>query len=669
MSFEYAVVNTFSDRESGQGCKLLIKLLDSRTENRRRGVRDIMKKVSHIVSLSILFLMTVICQEAFGSVAILHVRHWTAPDHTRVVLDVSSETSYTVSRGDHTIYVDMRHAVLPGGIPHTYNVNKPAVEKVVLGPRAKGGVRVELQVAGNVEIKTFKLKKVLNKPYRIVIDVMLPDVEKVESDRRKQVKVLEKKIVVIDPGHGGEDPGAVGRRGTYEKNVVLDISKRLQRILQKRGYEAFLTRTGDYYISLKKRGKIAREYGADLFISIHADGCRSRGAHGTSLYCLSTRGASSEAAKLLAKSENLSDIVGGSKNGNNNGESDPITLNMLQTETINRSKAFGDIALVKMGQVNHLKSSKVQRAPFKVLKLPDITSVLVETAFITNPREELMLRSPSFQTDIAWAMAYAVDQFIPLPYAADRSWCKKVKVAGSKISSPSGSVPCVTYTVKRGDILERIAQRHGTTMNTLMRINNLRSKNRIYVGQKLKIPSGHATPVPSVYVVKRGDILERIASRHGTTMKDLMEINNLRSKNKIYVGQKLKLRSEPAPSAPSVSVAQEMKPSSETAPSVPSVYVVKRGDILERIAIRHGTTMKALMEINNLRSKNRIYVGQKLKIPSRRFVPLVYVVKRGDNLERIARSHGTTIRALMKVNNIRSRNRIYVGQRLKIPFA
>ncbi|MCD6486562.1 MAG: LysM peptidoglycan-binding domain-containing protein [Syntrophobacterales bacterium] len=610
-----------------------------------------MKKISRIVFLLILLLMIVICQDAFGSLAILHVRHWTAPDHTRVVLDVSGEASYTVARKEHKIYVDVKGAVLPGGIPHTYNIDKPAVKTVLLTSLPKGGVRVELQVADNVGVKAFKLKRILKKPYRIVIDIMLPEVKKKESDKRKQVKVLEKKIVVIDPGHGGEDPGAVGRRGTLEKNVVLGISKRLQRILRKRGYEAFLTRRGDYFISLKNRGKIAREYGADIFISIHADACRSRGAHGTSVYYLSTRGASSEAAKLLAKSENLSDIVGGSQNGHNNGESDPITLNMLQTETINRSRAFGVIALKKMGQINHLKSSKVQRAPFKVLKLPDITSVLIETAFISNSREELMLRSSSYQTDIAWAIAYAVDKFIPLPYAADRSWVKKV--SSPKVSSPSVPATRVTYKVKKGDILERIAVRHGTTMKTLMKINNLKSKNRIYVGQKLKLFSEPKKVVPSVYVVKRGDILERIARRHGTTLKALMKINNLKSKNRIYVGQKLKLFSEPKK-------------------VVPVVYVVKREDNLESIAVKHGTTIRALMKVNRIRSRNKIYVGQKLKIPgtdSVPMVPVVYVVKRGDNLESIAIKHGTTIRALMKVNRIRSRNRIYVGQKLKIPYA
>ena len=591
--------------------------------------------------------MTIPCPGAFGSVGILNVRHWTAPDHTRVVLDVGGETSFKIVREGSRIFIDLKDAVLPAEIPHKYDLDKPAVKEVLLVSLPEGGSRVELRVTDNVGLKVFKLGKILKKPHRIVIDVMLPDMKKKESEERKKVKILEKKVVVIDPGHGGEDPGAVGRRGTLEKDVVLGIAKRLQRILKKRGYEAFLTRKGDYYISLKNRGKIAREYGADIFISIHADACRSRGARGTSVYCLSTRGASSEAAKLLAKNENLSDIVGGSQNGHNNGESDPITLNMLQTETINRSRAFGAIALEKMGQVNHLKSSKVQRAPFKVLKLPDITSLLVETAFISNSREELMLRSSSYQTDIAWAIAYAVDEFIPLPYAADRSWCKKV--SSPKVSSSSVPTIRVTYIVKKGDILERIAVRHGTTIRILMKVNNIKSKNRIYVGQKLKIPGTGS--VPSVYVVKRGDQLESIAVRHGTTISALMKANRIRSKNRIYVGQKLKI--------PGTG-------------SVPSVYVVKRGDILEKIAVRHGTTIRTLMKVNNIRSRNRIYVGQKLKIPgtdSVPMVPVVYVVKRGDNLDSIAGKYGTTIRALMKVNNIRSRNRIYVGQKLKIPYA
>ncbi|MBW2672998.1 MAG: N-acetylmuramoyl-L-alanine amidase, partial [Deltaproteobacteria bacterium] len=371
-----------------------------------------MRKISRAVFLLTLLVMSTFCTEAFASVDILNVRHWTAPDHTRVVLDLTGETPFKVVQEDRKVYVDLQGAALNEEIPPIYDINKPAVEKVLLVSLPDGGTRVEIWVPENVRANVFKLGIILDKPHRVVIDVMLPDVEKKESEEREKVKVLKKKVVVIDPGHGGEDPGAIGRRGTREKTVVLRIAKKLQRILKVRGYEAFLTRKGDYYISLKNRGKIAREYGADIFLSIHADACRSRGARGTSVYCLSTGGASSEAAKLLAQNENLSDIIGGSENGNGNGASDPIALNMLQTETINRSRAFGKVALNKIKKVNHVRTSRVQEAPFRVLKLPDITSLLIETAYISNPREELMLRSSSGQTDMAWAIAYAVDEFL-----------------------------------------------------------------------------------------------------------------------------------------------------------------------------------------------------------------------------------------------------------------
>jgi len=619
-----------------------------------------MRKISRATFLLALLVMLAICSDALASVDILNIRHWTAPDHTRVVLDLTGETAFKVVQEGRRIYVDLEGAVLTGTIPYTYDINKPAITKVFLASLPEGGTRVELQVTDNVRTNVFKLGIILDKPHRVVIDVMLPDVEKKESEERGKVKVLKKKVVVIDPGHGGEDPGAIGRRGTHEKTVVLRIAKKLQRILKARGYETFLTRKGDYFISLKNRGKIAREYGADIFLSIHADACRNRGARGTSVYCLSTRGASSEAAQLLAQSENLSDIVGGSENGNGNGDSDPIALNMLQTETINRSRAFGAIALKKMKQVNHLRSSRVQEAPFRVLKLPDVTSLLIETAYISNPREELMLRSFSGQTDMAWAIAYAVDEFLPLSYPADEGWCRAVLTPEKP--SRTGSA---TYRVQRGDTLEKIARRNGTTMKALMGANKIRSKNRIYVGQRLKIPSGYEEPViSSAYVVKRGDILENIAAQHDTTMKALMKVNKIRSKNKIYVGQKLKIPSGTPAGPPAASPADR--------PAKPSVYVVKRGDMLETIASRYGMTTKALMKANKIRSRNRIYVGQKLKLysdaPAKlQAKPSVYVVKRGDMLETIASRNSTTMKALMEANKIRSRNRIYVGQKLKIP--
>ena len=252
----------------------------------------------------------------------------------------------------------------------------------------QSGVRVELTLPAQVQTTVFKLKPFQDKPYRIVIDIVLPEVAKQESEARERIKITRKdRIIVIDPGHGGEAVGAVGKKGTFEKDVVLSISRKLQGVLNKRpGYRAFLTRDDDYYVAFSKRLTIAREYGADLFVSIHADAARNRSAEGSSVYCLSTGRASSEAAKILARNENLADIVGGVPNGEGGEGSDPILLDMFQTNTLNQSKTFGSCVLQNLQRENNLKFTSVQEAPFYVLKLPEIPSLLIETAYISNPK-------------------------------------------------------------------------------------------------------------------------------------------------------------------------------------------------------------------------------------------------------------------------------------------
>ncbi len=599
-----------------------------------------MRKISYIAFLLLFLCAAIPSPGASGTIHILSVRHWTAPEYTRVVIDTSAETQYRVVEEDKRISVEIDNADVSPSLQKEYLVNKPAVEKILLKDLPEKRVRLELLVTEGVSVKVFPLRKILDKPHRIVIDVKIPEIERKTIEEREKIKALEiKRVIVIDPGHGGEDPGAIGRRKTREKDIVLRISKILQNILKKRGYQAFLTREGDYYVSFKERMKTARQYGADLFISIHADACRNKGVRGASVYCLSTRGATNEAARLLAKSQNLSDIIGGSENGQNNDESDPITLNMLQTETINQSIEFGTTVLKDIKKVNRLKFSKVHMAPFRVLKLPDIPSVLVETAYISNPREELLLRSSAYQTDVAWAIASAVNEFLPLPYAADETWAERA--AEPQKDYTTEEVIYHTYTVRRGDTLEKIARRNGTTIGTLLKVNQLRSKNKILIGQRLKIPS--ELPV-TTYTVKRGDKLEQIARNYATTVGTLVRLNGLKSRNRIYVGQRLKIPSE-------LPVA---------------TYTVKRGDKLDQIARSYGTTASDLVRLNGLKSRNRIYVGQKLKVPSN--LPVTtYRVQRGDTLEKIARRNGTTVKALMRLNNLKSKNRIYVKQKLKIP--
>jgi N-acetylmuramoyl-L-alanine amidase len=444
---------------------------------------------------------------------ILNIRHWVAPDHTRVVIDMTEDVPFTVEKGERMLAVDMEDTSLPPHLPGIEILNKPGVERVVLSTPRRSGVRVELFLPGPVQTTVFKLKKFQDKPYRIVVDLVLPDAAKQESEARERIKVTRKaRVVVIDPGHGGDAPGAVGKRGTLEKNVVMAIAKKLRNILNgKEGYRAFLTRDGDYYVSFNKRLMIAREYGADLFVSIHADAARNREASGSSVYCLSTGAASSEAAKILARNENLADVVGGVPNGEGSDASDPIILDMFQTHTINQSRNFGSVLLRELGATNHLKFMTVQEAPFRVLKLPEVPSILVETAYISNAKEENLLRSDRFQARIAEGVALSVVEFLPPippanatvstgkteePKSRDSSVVKekgkekepaKRNLAGKR---DPASGPDRTYRVKRGDTLAAIAAMHGTTIRVLMELNHLKRPDLLYIGRKLVLPKG-----------------------------------------------------------------------------------------------------------------------------------------------------------------------------------
>ncbi|HPC04596.1 MAG TPA: LysM peptidoglycan-binding domain-containing protein [Syntrophales bacterium] len=610
---------------------------------------------------------------AYGA-DILAVRHWTAPDYTRVVIDTQREIPYEVREGENALTVILPRASLAPGIPSQFTLKSPAVRGISVLREEGGGLSFRIDLFPGTKIRTFKLAKVLDLPYRIVVDVSRPDIEKEEQEIREKVRREEKKpVVVIDPGHGGEDPGAVGKRRTREKHAVLAVARLLRDALTDRGYDAFLTRDGDYYVPFSRRLKIAREYGADLFISVHADACRSRGARGSSVYCLSTGGASNVAARLLADSQNLSDMIAGFTDEQSNGESDPITLSMVQTETMNRARDLGTVLLDEMGKVNHVKFEKVQEAPFRVLKLPEVPSVLVETAYISNPREELLLREKTFQKQIAGSIAEAVAAYLPVPgtpvFVREESPLPEAAPVPVRAEAPAPAAPIETaaakkeepppetHIVRKGDSLTDIARRYDLTVAELLRINRLRDRNRIFVGQEIRIvekekPAPPAA-VPAVYVVRRGDTLEGIAGRFGVTVRELQKTNDLSSKNRIQAGWKLKIPGKPA--------GERVV-----------TYVVRRGDTLEGIARRFGVPVDVLAEQNGLRSKNLLPAGAKLEVrgaaaKTKKEKPVTYVVRRGDTLEKIARKYDTSVEALMTANGIRYGKRILVNQRLRIP--
>jgi N-acetylmuramoyl-L-alanine amidase len=367
----------------------------------------------------VLILSTAMAREAIAAYRLLEIRHWSAPDHTRVVMDLNGPPAYDIPSSENplTLVLNLQGIFFQKGkkeIP----VNDPVIRKMMVNPKGKDLAEVTLFLVKPARWKVFSLKPYQDKPHRLVVDIFRPDLEEKEKIERKvseELKAKKQRIIVLDPGHGGEDPGAIGPRGTKEKDVVLNLARRLQKTLDQNGeVRAFLTRRGDYFVPLDERIKIAREYGADLFISLHTNGSPKRYTRGTSVYCLSLKGASDQATQLLAQKENASDMMGGISLAPEKKTLDSILLDLELTHTINESLHLGGLMLSELGRINQIQFVQPRQAGFAVLKASNFPSVLVETAYITHPIEERYLRRTSFQSDLTRAIFHAVKKFIPL---------------------------------------------------------------------------------------------------------------------------------------------------------------------------------------------------------------------------------------------------------------
>jgi N-acetylmuramoyl-L-alanine amidase len=415
---------------------------------------------------------------------ILGIRHWSAPSSTRVVVDLSEEVVFHDFRlnAPPRLVVDLPTALLDKG-GETLTIQDGIVQKVRTGMHSPQELRIVLDLeVPNTQHQVFLLPKIQDKPYRLVIHVDSP--EKGEQIAQERLTVQKDKVgkalvVVIDPGHGGEDPGAIGPRGTREKDVVLAIAKALEKRLNRNpGFRAFLTRTGDYFLSLRQRAATAHDYGADFFISIHADSSPSKSTRGASVYCLSLNSATDEAARILAERENASDLVGGVHlDGDWNLNS--ILLDLVQTQTINESLKWGGMVLGELEKVHGLKFPAPRQAGFRVLKAPDIPSILVEVGFITNREEESLLRSSAFQERVALALQGSVCRFL----LEQRSVQQDHLVYGS-----CGTKQPQAHVVQPGQNLSQIALLYNANIREIQRVNELKDVSRIYPGQKLIIP-------------------------------------------------------------------------------------------------------------------------------------------------------------------------------------
>ena len=280
-------------------------------------------------------------------------------------------------------------------------------------------------------------------------------------------------VIAIDAGHGGHDVGAVGPKGTYEKDIVLQIAQQLAKEINKQhGMRAILTRTGDEYVGLRDRMHRARQRQADLFVSIHADAFRDRRVRGSSVYVLSQNGASSEAARWLAENENSADLVGGVRLGDKDDVVKSVLLDLSQTASIDASIDAADSVLAALKSIGKVHKRSVQKAGFMVLKSPDIPSLLVETAFISNPTEEQRLRSRVYQRKLASALANGiVDYFSDNPLPETR-FAEKYRRQ---------------HKVSQGDTLSEIAERYAVSMESIKLANEM-SRDRVLTGEVLTIP-------------------------------------------------------------------------------------------------------------------------------------------------------------------------------------
>ena len=412
------------------------------------------------------------------------VRLWRAPDHTRVVLDLSEAADFktlTLANPDRLVLdlLDTRLNTALAALP----LAETPIARVRAGIRQGTNLRLVFDLTEQVTVKIFLLPPNESTGHRVVVDLFdeanavaevtatpVPVMSVESLDARRDI------VIAIDPGHGGEDPGASGPGGLREKVVVLQIARRLEAQLAKTpGFKPVLIRTGDYYVSLKNRRDQARSLQADLFISIHADAFREPSARGASIYTLSTRGATSTTAQYLADSENEADRVGGVQLA----EMDPMLAGVLadlsMTGTLDTSLNVGRLILQQIEGVARLHKQQVEQAGFVVLKSPDVPSLLVETGFISNPQEAERLATPTYQDKMARAIRRGI-----------QSWFARQPPPGTLLAwqrEQGGR----EVTIAAGDTLSQIAEQFGVSLAEIKSTNGL-SRDVIYVGQTLVIP-------------------------------------------------------------------------------------------------------------------------------------------------------------------------------------
>lgn len=570
----------------------------------------------------------VVAQDQDDRQSVNNLRLWHSPENTRVVFDVSADVRYSSFslQNPLRLVVDIENADQSFNLP-VLSADNTHIAAVRSGRPQPELLRFVFELKKPLKTSSFLLSPNEIYGHRLVIDMDdeavadqrpvvsgtgSPSSESlpvVTAGRKRQDAPL---IVAIDAGHGGEDPGAIGYRGSREKKITLSIAERLKKIVDQDPHmRSYMVRKGDYFVKLDKRRQMARAVNADVFVSIHADAFGRRSARGFSVFALSQRGATSAMARALAAKENASDLIGGVSLADKDEVLAKVLVDLSMTNTISDSVNLGGRVLQELGSLGKLHSKRVEQAGFAVLKSPDIASILIETGFITNPDEERNLRSAKYQQKLATAIYTAISEYRQrTPYSNTATYASPaVSDFSSQAVAKTKAKPRPEYhKVVRGDSLSTIAARYDISVQQLKRINRLKSSVAV-LGKRLKLPgSSDAVAASSprtrrvtsgksaTHTVQRGDSLSKISARYNVTINAIKRQNKLK-RNTVYLGQQLKIPG----------VAERSKRD-------PRYHRVRRGDTLSEIAQRYGATMKTIMSANKLPTRT-VMLGQNLKIP------------------------------------------------------
>ena len=486
------------------------------------------------------------CQAA----VVENVRSYRAPDHTRLVFDLSERLEHRIFslENPNRLVVDLSDSTFLGDFS-SLDLSSTPFSNIRSATRNNTDIRVVLDLNTKVQARSFLLDK--NEQYgdRLVIDLYdaqtnttgKPNNTPVISASADDVANGQRDIVVaISAGHGGDDPGAIGVDDIQEKRVVLALAREIEKIIEQTpGYRAVMVRDGDYYVNLRRRIGIAHENNADLFIAVHADAFSTSKARGATIYALSQRGATSEQARRLAAKENSADLIGGVGSVSLNDKDEvlaSVLLDLSITASIASSLEVGDSIISSLSNVTRMRKTNVEQAAFVVLKSADIPSLLIEAGYITNPSDARNLNSSSHQKKFAAAVSSGITSyFYDTPPRG--TWVSYQKNQG-------GGAPS-SYTVARGDNLSQIAERFHVSLSALKSANNLGSSS-IQVGQKLTIPSSLALPASQIsyreHTIARGETLSAIADKYSIPLQRILETNQLNN-DTIQAGQTIKIPS------------------------------------------------------------------------------------------------------------------------------